>query len=366
MFPMTITKNYINLVIGGRSRTVEASNKLFPQLLDAVKAKDWDQVDTLSDLALAVNKVGAGKVVVEDGIVFYNGMPSHNVVASRILDMVAEGHTVEPMIAFLENLMQNPSQSAIDELYIFMEANSLPITTDGHFLAYKVVTNDFKDKHTRTFDNSVGAVLDMDRNLCDPNRAVTCSTGFHFCGFKYLSFFGSHGDQIMIVKVNPKDVTSIPNDHDNAKGRACHYVIHEHYGAFEDFFQIDNLSNSSVVDLDDDYDDDSFDDDIDDDCPWEPSEEMMIPVSGNPIKQIRQLAGFSQRELADFAGFSKSTLWNAEQPDNHPKFETMERWANDISLLAKERGDDRMFYFTQKDGKFFIKVKTTTDDSGSM
>ncbi len=29
----------------------------------------------------------------------------------------------------------------------------------------------------------------------------------------------------MILKVNPKDVVSIPSDYDNAKGRTCRYEV---------------------------------------------------------------------------------------------------------------------------------------------
>jgi transcriptional regulator with XRE-family HTH domain len=335
---MIITKSYINLVIGGRSRTVEASNKFFPQLLDAVKNQAWEAVDTLSDLAQAINKAGAGKVVVEDGVVFYDGMPVHNIVATRILDMLAEGWTVDPMIKFLENLLQNPVASAIDELYLFMEANSLPLTPDGHFLAYKVVTSNFKDKQTKTFDNSVGAVLDMDRAKCDLDRNNHCSSGFHFCGFSYLCHFGSADDQIMIVKVNPKDVTSIPSDYQNAKGRACHYVIQEHYGKFSDFFEVDRLATAAVT---------------------ETSEIEFLAVEGNPIRSLRELLGFSQREVAEYAGYSKSTLWNAEQISNTPKVETMDRWAQAMTDLRNERDETSVRKYTFKiDEAIRIMIET--------
>jgi uncharacterized protein YerC len=35
------------------------------------------------------------------------------------------------------------------------------------------------------------------------------------------------GNHLMVVKVNPRDVVSIPSDYNNAKGRACEYLIYD-------------------------------------------------------------------------------------------------------------------------------------------
>ena len=99
----------------------------------------------------------------------------------------------------------------------------MPITEDGHFLAYKKVRDDYKDVHSGTFDNSVGQVVSMVRNKVDENKDNTCSSGLHFCSFDYLKSFG--GTRIMILKINPADVVSIPSDHFQQKGRTCRYEV---------------------------------------------------------------------------------------------------------------------------------------------
>ena len=119
--------------------------------------------------------------------------------------------------------MRNPSKRAVDELYGFLEKNSLPITPDGCFLAYKRVRGDYKDCYTGTMDNSVGCVVEMERNMVDDNRDNTCSAGLHFCSHDYLRSFS--GERTVIVKINPADVVSIPSDYDNAKGRTCRYEV---------------------------------------------------------------------------------------------------------------------------------------------
>jgi hypothetical protein len=74
-------------------------------------------------------------------------------------------------------------------------------------------------------NNAPGQVLEMERNEVDDDQNRTCSTGLHFCSESYLSCFGDSTSRTVIVKINPRDVVSIPNDYNNAKGRACRYEV---------------------------------------------------------------------------------------------------------------------------------------------
>ena len=141
-----------------------------------------------------------------------------------------------PYVKFLDNILKNPRQSSRDteifkeiyeELFKFLEHNEIEITNDGCFLAYKKVRFDFKDIHSGTFDNSVGKIVKMKREEVELDRNITCSTGLHFCAKEYLDSYSSYcgGDVVVIVKVNPKDVISIPVDYNNAKGRCCRYEV---------------------------------------------------------------------------------------------------------------------------------------------
>jgi hypothetical protein len=127
--------------------------------------------------------------------------------------------------------MQNPSYTAVQELYLFLEANQIPITEDGHFLAWKKIRNNWKDIHSNSVDYSVGATPSMKRNEVDPDRDRTCSNGLHCAGWGYLPHFGSNGDsdRIVIVKVNPADVIAVPNDYNNAKMRVCRMEVLREY-----------------------------------------------------------------------------------------------------------------------------------------
>jgi hypothetical protein len=223
MFPYLIQGNNIVVVIGNKSHTVSKTHISYQKVLDAIKANDWDTVKDVIEPKKVVLNYGQGNVSVQGEALFWKGEELHSTLAMRMIRMLQEGFPVEPMVAFMENLMQNPSKRAVTELYGFLEKNQLPITPDGHFLAYKKVRGDFLDCHTGSMDNSVGKVVEMERNRVDDDKTQTCSTGLHFCGMSYLNHFG--GERTVIVKINPRDVVSIPTDYNEAKGRACRYEV---------------------------------------------------------------------------------------------------------------------------------------------
>jgi len=224
--PYLIQGQNIILVVDGKSHTVSKSTHMnYVKIVDALKAKDWDALRDLIEPKKAIVDFGRGYVSIEDNRVLWKGKEFHNSLASRMLDMYKDGFPIDPMVRFMENLMSNPSKRSVDQLYGFLEKNKLPITEDGYFLAFKRVRNDYLDIHSGTMDNSVGKVVEMERNGVDDNPDSTCSSGLHFCSESYLNHFGNASQPVMIVKVNPADVVSIPSDYNGAKGRACKYEV---------------------------------------------------------------------------------------------------------------------------------------------
>ena len=222
-YPFLIQGNNIVVVIDNKPHTINKTHITYQRVVDAIKASDWDTVKDVIEPKKVVLDYGQGNVAVQGDKLFWKGEEMHNALSNRMIQMLQDGFPIEPMIQFMENLMQNPSKRAVTELYGFLEKNSLPITPDGHFLAYKKVKNDYKDCYTGTMDNSVGSVVEMERNRVDDDQNRTCSTGLHFCSRDYLNHFG--GDRVVIVKINPRDVVSIPNDYNDSKGRACRYEV---------------------------------------------------------------------------------------------------------------------------------------------
>lgn len=233
MPPHIVSDTFVNIVIDSKSYTINSDHPNFERVRDAIKEKNWDGIVPLIDVAQAIVEYSAGKVSIVDGEVFYNDLPQHNIITDKIISMMREGFDVQPLCEFLNNLMDNPSSRAVKELYSFLETTNLPITEDGYFLAYKSVKADYTDGYTGTIDNSVGQTVTMERNQVNDNKDQTCSYGLHFCSLEYVRYagWGGTGRHIMIIKINPADVVSIPSDYNNSKGRCCGYeVIGEHQG----------------------------------------------------------------------------------------------------------------------------------------
>ena len=221
--PFLLQGNNIVVMIGATSYTITKSNLGYNKLLEAIKGGNWDLVPDLVTPVKAIAKYTSGHFEFIDGILYEEGVPVRNAISDRILSMYEDGFSIVPMINFYKNCKANPSQQSMNELYGFLEANSLPITEDGCFIAYKRVRYDYKDCHSGTMDNSIGKVVSMERSLVNADRNQTCSTGLHFCSFSYLKHFG--GDRIVTVKVNPANVISVPVDYADSKGRACEYTV---------------------------------------------------------------------------------------------------------------------------------------------
>ena len=225
--PKSIISNdlTVTLVLDGEVNVLGNDHPNHGKIIAALNAEDYDVLPTLVNIPKALNAYSGGAVVVNEyGEVTYNGETVHDVVTRRIQDFFQRGEDFKPLVRFLENLMANPSFNSRAQLYTFLENEGLAITEDGCFVGYKGVDANLKDKHTHTFDNSVGQIHEMDRALVDDNPNNHCSSGFHVGSQGYASGFG---DRLLLVKVNPKDAVSVPSDHNCEKLRCCRYEVLE-------------------------------------------------------------------------------------------------------------------------------------------
>lgn len=223
--PYSITDRAISVLLDSHMKVVERSSANFLKLQSALRlpVHDLSLIRDLADINSFIERVTFGAIKISDNEVRWNGEPVANVVADRLIDMLHAGHDIEPMARFLDRLLSNPLKSVEQELYLWLESGNAPITPDGYFLAFKKVRHDYKDCHTGTIDNSVGQKPSMPRETVDDNRNNHCSRGLHFCSFGYLAQFG--GDRVMIVKIDPANVVSIPTDYNFQKGRCWTYDV---------------------------------------------------------------------------------------------------------------------------------------------
>jgi hypothetical protein len=210
--------------------------------------------------------------------------------------------------------MENPSKRAIDELANFLDVGGLPITTDGHFLAYKNVRSNYFDIHSGKFDNSVGKVCEMKRNQVCDDKDLTCSSGLHFCSIAYLPHFSdASGGHTMVVKINPKDVVSFPTDYNNTKGRTCRYEV---VGEYTEDWRSKLKNNESGWDADlYDEDGDEYDDDDDRETCEDCADEL---YSGNYDGNGDKLCGSCYDDkYSDCCGGSCGSC-KEEEPQSNP------------------------------------------------
>ena len=242
----------------GKTHTVSSDHTHFEQIKNLVreigKNPQYPELfmDDLLELVTPAKMIidrGEGKVTVEDGVVYYGNTPVHSTLTERILWGLREGFSMDPYIAFMENLMRNPSKRSVDQLFVFVERNKMGITEDGYILAYKRVRDDFKDIYSGKFDNSPGQIPYMIRNQVNDDPDVKCSQGLHVCAQSYLPSYGSYeGNKIVIVKVDPADVVSVPVDYNAGKMRCCRYeVLAEYEGSDKE----DLLASKAVFNTDD-------------------------------------------------------------------------------------------------------------------
>ena len=236
--------------------TVLDDNPNFAAIKTAVQNYDWEVAKDLCNPGKAFERViddanVSDTVRIDGGVVYWKDTPIHMELTDRMLTMITEGLDVKPLGAFLGNLMTNPSDRAIQELFGFLEKGNMPITEDGCFLAYKRVRENWTDCHSGRICNAICATVSMERESVTDDCNRTCASGLHFCSREYLRSFG--GARLVAVKINPRDVVSIPVDYNNAKGRCCKYEV---VSEIEEERRLEGsfLDTSDLFEDEDDYD----------------------------------------------------------------------------------------------------------------
>lgn len=228
--PHTLTDQSLT-VLGAdfMPKTLPSSHPAFEEAVAALQRGDSVTLYRLLDLQSAIVEYSQGEISVADRQMYFRGRPIDTGLTRRILQFMESGQQglVPPLMKFLEKVLKNPSRRAVQGLFEWVERSNLPITPDGDILAWKIVKDDYTDVRTGTFDNSVGNVVEVERNEVDEDPEKTCSYGLHFCSTGYLPHYGAFNDdrRVMMVRLDPADVVAFPRDYNISKGRACRYTV---------------------------------------------------------------------------------------------------------------------------------------------
>jgi hypothetical protein len=222
--PYILTDRSLTIVLNDEPKTITSENPVWNDAISAIREGRFSELPDILDKSKAIARFSHGNIEVRDGLVTYAGEEIHNIVVDRILNFIKNGLPYEPLVKFLDKLMQNPSRRAVNELYKFLEHKKMPLTPDGDFLAYKSVQANFTDWYSGQHDFSIGQIREMARNQVCDNADVGCSAGFHAGSEEYAKSFNGGGN-LVIVKINPADVVSVPTDCECQKLRASRLEV---------------------------------------------------------------------------------------------------------------------------------------------
>lgn len=215
----SILQNSMVLNFMGKTVVISNDDHRYEDVMNCIRNGNLNDIPAIVEVERAFEGTG---LELRDGVLFGGDEAIPTELNARIMKHKDLGLPFEPLLKFWENLKLNPSYNSRQQLFHFLENNGHPLTDDGCFIAYRGVTEDFKDKHTRQFDNSVGAKPSMDRALVDDNPNNTCSRGLHVACYDYANGFGP---QLIEVKVNPRDVVCVPTDYNGTKMRVCEFEV---------------------------------------------------------------------------------------------------------------------------------------------
>lgn len=208
----------------GAPVTILNNNARYGEIKALLQGGRFDEIPMAVDLALQVEVKTKGKFRVVNGTVEIDGELLPPSLSDKLLELVEHGYKTDPLENFWDNLKQNPTESAREDLFGFLEANRVALTADGCFIAYKKVRDNYYDSYTgQTHLNRPGDVVEMPRDQVDADRRNTCSRGLHVAAWEYASNFS--GERTMIIKINPRDVVAVPPDYNSQKMRVCRYTV---------------------------------------------------------------------------------------------------------------------------------------------
>ena len=235
----------------------------------------------------------SSELEIRDGAIYFGEERLENTLAQHLLSLLDEENTPKDeklwrsYVRFLDNLHQNANEDIRKQLFRWMDyenkaGNAFAITDDGCLVGYKgcdgtvlepmsvhsgFAVVDGEEMRGR-IPNKVGSVISMPRSAVQYDPSVGCSTGLHVGTRDYATKWAPI---LLLVKVNPRDVVSVPYECESQKMRVCEYTVLEVTDASDEHKRFYETSYEDYCDEDycdgdcDCYcDEDGCEDDLDD------------------------------------------------------------------------------------------------------
>lgn len=115
------------------------------------------------------------------------------------------------------------------ELLKFLEHADLPFMDDGSILGFKILQDHqdngyMVDKHSGKVRQRLGSLVYMPESKVDQSREL-CSTGLHIASRNYLSSFWGGNSRLCLVRIQPKDVVSVPIGEESKMRVSAYHIV---------------------------------------------------------------------------------------------------------------------------------------------
>ena len=142
-YPYIVSEETATLLYEGKPYTLQSSHPNFAPFKKALVEGDFETAINYLDIKKQIKEFADGELKVENGSVYYYGTQLHGKVVDKLLELLESGLKLgSPFVKFVKNLLDNPSNNSVEELYDFLSYKSLPIDDDGYVLGYKGVCSD--------------------------------------------------------------------------------------------------------------------------------------------------------------------------------------------------------------------------------
>ena len=117
-YPYLVQGSNVVVVIDNKPHTISKTHITYQKVVDAIKAGDWEAVRNTIDPKKVVLNYGQGNVAIQGDKLFWKGTEMNGTIVTRMITMLQEGFSIEPLVLFMENLMANPSYREIGRAHV--------------------------------------------------------------------------------------------------------------------------------------------------------------------------------------------------------------------------------------------------------
>ena len=234
-----LTSDAITITMDGETKTVSKSQLNYQAVKKALVDQNITNLKQALDGESFMGAITEGRVTFENGNLTMNGNTVAESIAGKLTRILNEGLPAIPWLKFVDNLMDNPSKSCLDNLYEFLSHKGMPITQEGMCLGYKGVGDDYYShsgnastivnqgtvNENHQIYNGMGETIEVARISVDDNPNHGCSEGLHIGSFDYADGFAGSEGKLMLVEFNPKNAVSVPSDCEFQKLRVTEYKV---------------------------------------------------------------------------------------------------------------------------------------------